>query len=107
MVVDSTVLNLEEGKQSTLSESVPWGPNGRTFRIMNITKFEEDGILEYFPSYNKISSFTRKLNRWGFGIIRNGPDRGAYFHPFSSREEPKLCLHMTHKERRKKCPKLQ
>lgn len=41
------------------------------------------------------SSFTRKLNRWGFSRVARGPETGAYFHKLFRRDKPDMCLQMT------------
>ena len=48
----------------------------------------------YFRHTSKWTSFTRKLNRWGFDRVSSGPEMGAYYHKFFQRDEPRLCHQM-------------
>ncbi len=48
----------------------------------------------YFKQ-SKFTSFTRKLNRWGFERVARGPETGAYYHPLFQRNNLRLCLQMT------------
>ena len=51
-------------------------------------------VTRYFKA-SKFTSFTRKLNRWGFTRVPRGPETGAYFHKLFRRDKPELCLQMT------------
>jgi HSF-type DNA-binding len=48
----------------------------------------------YFKA-TKFTSFTRKLNRWGFNRAPRGPETGAYFHKLFRRDKPDLVMQMT------------
>lgn len=43
----------------------------------------------------KYTSFTRKLNRWGFTRVTRGPETGAYYHKFFQRGDTRLCMQMS------------
>lgn len=89
------------------SDVISWLPHGRSFIIIRPDVFSEEVLPQFFPttdsrSSTKYSSFTRKLNRWGFRQATRGPDTGAFHHPFFRRDEPDLCLDMTCQKSRKK-----
>merc|ERR1712048_1299725 len=46
------------------------------------------------------ASFTRKLNRWNFSRVTEGPDLGAYYHEFFQRGNEALCIQMYCKNNR-------
>jgi HSF-type DNA-binding len=50
--------------------------------------------LPKFFKQSKFTSFTRKLNRWGFIRVTRGPQTGSYFHKLFQRDHPELCLQM-------------
>lgn len=77
-----------------LSEIVAWLPHGKAFILVNKRRFAKEVLGDYFKR-SKFSSFTRKLNRWGFQRVTRGPDTGAYFHPLFQRNNLRLCLQMT------------
>mmetsp|Transcript_19142 Transcript_19142/g.38724 ORF Transcript_19142/g.38724 Transcript_19142/m.38724 type:complete len:210 (+) Transcript_19142:3-632(+) len=56
-----------------------WLKNGRAFVIQDHDSLVKS-ILPHFFKQVKVESFTRKLNRWGFRLIKYGPDKGAYMH---------------------------
>jgi HSF-type DNA-binding len=70
-----------------------WIPNGSAFIIYKKKKFLAEVLPKYFKQ-TKFTSFTRKLNRWGFIRIARGPEIGSYFHKLFHRDYPYLCLHM-------------
>lgn len=89
------------------SDVISWLPHGRSFIIIRPDVFSEQVLPQFFPSTDsrsstKYSSFTRKLNRWGFRQATRGPDTGAFHHPFFRRDEPDLCLDMTCQKSRKR-----
>lgn len=43
----------------------------------------------------KYTSFTRKLNRWGFTRVTRGPETGAYYHKYFQRGDTRLCMQMS------------
>jgi hypothetical protein len=47
------------------------------------------------PRQIKLSSFLRRLHRWGIKQVTHGPDAGAFCHAFFRRETPEMCLHIT------------
>jgi hypothetical protein len=57
--------------------------------------FTEDILPRHFNKASKFSSFTRKLNRWGFVRLSKAPEAGAYFHPLFQRDNHKLLSQMS------------
>lgn len=72
---------------------VTWLPHGQAFIIYKKKKFASEVLPVYFK-LSKFTSFTRKLNRWGFTRITRGHEMGAYFHKFFQRDDPRLCMQM-------------
>lgn len=56
--------------------------------------FASEVLPKYFRG-TRFTSFTRKLNRWGFTRVSRGPETGAYYHQLFQRDKPDLCLQMT------------
>ena len=77
------------------SEMMAWLPHGRAFAIYRKREFATDVLPKYFQKAAKYSSFTRKLNRWGFVRVTRGPETGAYYHQLFRRNERRLVLQMT------------
>ena len=77
------------------AEMMAWLPHGRAFAIYRKREFASDVLPKYFQKAAKYSSFTRKLNRWGFIRVTRGPETGAYYHPLFRRNERRLVLQMT------------
>jgi hypothetical protein len=80
----------EEGQ----AEIISWLPHGNGFIIHKKKTFANDILPKYFK-VSKFTSFTRKLNRWGFSRVPRGPETGAYFHKLFRRDKPTLCMQMT------------
>lgn len=86
-------------EDSSLSDICSWLPHGRSFVIIRPDLFTTQVLPKYLPPVDargstKYSSFTRKLNRWGFRQATRGPDTGAFHHPLFSRDKPHQCLDM-------------
>lgn len=77
------------------AELIAWLPHGRAFVIYRKREFASDVLPKYFQKFAKYSSFTRKLNRWGFVRVTRGPETGAYYHPLFRQNEGRLVLQMT------------
>ena len=73
---------------------IGWLPHGRGFLIYQKRRFASELMGKYFKQ-SKFTSFTRKLNRWGFTRISRGPETGAYYHPYFRKGNARLCLQMT------------
>jgi len=75
------------------SQIISWLPHGKFFSILDRKKLIEIVLPKYFKK-SMFTSFTRKLNRWGFVRVGKGADSGAYFHQYFHRDKPSLCLKM-------------
>jgi len=75
------------------ADAISWLSHGKSFIVYDKKKFVES-ILPRFFKESKFTSFTRKLNRWGFTRISRGVETGAYQHEYFRRDEPNLCLKM-------------
>ncbi|KAL7486445.1 hypothetical protein ACHAW6_012041 [Cyclotella cf. meneghiniana] len=64
---------------SQISDIITWLPSGKGFIILQKRKFASEVMPLYFK-HSKFTSFTRKLNRWGFIRVTKGPESGAYYH---------------------------
>lgn len=76
------------------SDVISWLPHGNGFLIHKKKAFANDILPIHFKA-SKFTSFTRKLNRWGFSRAPRGPETGAYFHKLFCRDKPELSLQMT------------
>jgi len=76
------------------ADVISWLPHGQGFMIYKKKAFEINVMSRYFKQA-KFTSFTRKLNRWGFTRVTRGPETGAYYHKFFKRDQNRLCLQMT------------
>eukprot|EP00592_Proboscia_alata_P002578 CAMPEP_0194377868 /NCGR_PEP_ID=MMETSP0174-20130528/32751_1 /TAXON_ID=216777 /ORGANISM="Proboscia alata, Strain PI-D3" /LENGTH=606 /DNA_ID=CAMNT_0039159501 /DNA_START=104 /DNA_END=1924 /DNA_ORIENTATION=+ len=72
---------------------IAWLPHGEGFIIHNKKKFASDIIPVYFRK-SHFTSFTRKLNRWGYCRACKGPEAGAYYHKSFKRGNSQLCSQM-------------
>jgi len=75
------------------ADIISWLPHGKGFLIYKKKKFATD-ILPKFFKQSKYTSFTRKLNRWGFIRVTRGPETGAYYHKLFQRGDFLLCMQM-------------
>lgn len=76
-----------------LSDVITWLPHGKGFIILQKKKFASDIMPLYFK-HSKFTSFTRKLNRWGFTRVPRGPETGAYYHKYFQKGNHDLCMQM-------------
>lgn len=75
------------------SEYISWMPHGRSWKVHDTVKLEEEVLPKYFR-HAKYASFMRQVNGWGFHRISNGVDRDSYYHEMFLRGHPGLCAHM-------------
>ena len=76
------------------ADVITWIPHGKSFIIYKKKKFSAEVLPRYFKQ-SKFTSFTRKLNRWGFTRVTRGPETGSYYHKFFLRDQPRLCMQMS------------
>ena len=62
------------------SDYITWCKHGLSFRINDPDNFSSMVLPRYFK-HDKLTSFQRQLNLYGFKRITKGEDLGAYFHP--------------------------
>ena len=76
--------------RSDFSHTIKWLPSGKAFIFVDTEKFVEKVMPLYFKK-TKFDSFVRKLHRWGFRLVKNGPDNGSFVHKNFVRDRPELC----------------
>jgi hypothetical protein len=84
---------MEVLENESLGSIISWLPHGLAFAILDKRKFARDVMGKYFKQ-SKFTSFTRKLNRWGFERVAKGPEAGAYYNALFQRSNLQLCLRM-------------
>jgi heat shock transcription factor 1 len=57
-----------------------WSPSGTEFIIKDINKFQQVVLPKYFR-HNKINSFIRQLNMYGFHKSRKEHSKSVFSHP--------------------------
>jgi hypothetical protein len=76
------------------STAIAWLPHGKGFVINDKKEFSKRVLPKYFKE-SKFTSFTRKLNRWGFTRVARGSESGAYYHPHFQKDNIRRTLLMT------------
>lgn len=64
---------------------------GRAFFILRPEEFTKKIMPKYFTT-TRMASFQRQLNIYGFRRIKEGHNKGAYFHEFFIKGKKALCL---------------
>ena len=59
-------------------EAITWLPNGKGFLVLDRKLFVQTVLPKYLGKATKYTSFTRKLSRWNFVRVANGPEEGAW-----------------------------
>ena len=73
-----------------------WQRHGHAFDIHDKDAFVDNVLPLYFPysrskvANAKYTTFTRKLNRYGFKLMNRGKLAGGYHHPLFHRDRPEL-----------------
>ena len=67
--------------------------NGRGFMIHDPDRIVD--ILPLFFGQTKYRSFRRQLNMWHFDRVKEGPNKGAFLHPYFVRGNRELCSQMS------------
>jgi len=88
----------------TSDATLEWSDNGRAFCIHSIPAVESIVLPRFFPTTKRFASFVRKLNRWGFGRVKDQrpffDDRQrVYQHPCFQRDHPELLSDIEYIER--------
>jgi HSF-type DNA-binding len=74
-------------------DCIAWLPHGRAWRVLKPKILEDEIIPKYFRS-DRLASFMRQVNGWGFKRITEGPDLNAYYHEMFLRGLPHVCNKM-------------
>jgi len=82
---------LSDESNSTI---ISWLPHGKSFIIRKKDRFINEVLPLHFKQL-KYTSFTRKLHRWGFILVRNGQEKGSYYHKSFQRGRMDLCHEMS------------
>ena len=61
------------------NDSVCWSPDGSSFSIKNVKKFE-DVLLPLYFRHSRMASFVRQLNMYGFHKVRTSSDLVVFAH---------------------------
>jgi hypothetical protein len=83
-----TDLEAQEGGKEIAS----FLPHGRSFRVYKPEEFAT--IMKDYFHMTVFSSFQRQLLLYKFKRIKQGRDKGAYFHEFFQRGNPTMCTYM-------------
>lgn len=93
---------LTEVESDGKSDIVSWLPDGKAFKVHNVSVF----VAEILPSYfkqTKYKSFQRQCNLWGFERMTTlGAEKGAYWHADFLRDQPSLCSRLTRQKATRK-----
>ena len=77
----------------SLEHIISWVPNGHGIIVKDQIKMLE--ILPLFFGQTKIRSFNRQLSMWRFKRVLEGPNKGAFVHPYFLRGNKPLCAKMS------------
>jgi hypothetical protein len=96
---------LLEVERSGQADIISFTPDGKAFEIHKPDRFFQEIIPRYFRQ-NRLSSFKRQLNLYGFEIVGLGPSHGAYFHPNFLKGRPDLCRTIRRKDSKIQTPNI-
>ena len=85
---------LDSVKEEGNDHIVSWLPHGKAFKIHNQKLFRES-IMHRFFGVSKYRYFGDILRSWGFVILKNGKDKGAFYHKCFVQNNPRLSLHLS------------
>eukprot|EP00526_Cylindrotheca_closterium_P017640 CAMPEP_0113626962 /NCGR_PEP_ID=MMETSP0017_2-20120614/13953_1 /TAXON_ID=2856 /ORGANISM="Cylindrotheca closterium" /LENGTH=298 /DNA_ID=CAMNT_0000537179 /DNA_START=47 /DNA_END=943 /DNA_ORIENTATION=- /assembly_acc=CAM_ASM_000147 len=75
-----------------LSTIISWLPDGKSFRIHSLEKFEQCVLKVYFPRQKQVKSFMRQLQYYNFENF----GEGLFCHPCFRRGQRNLCGQILH-----------
>ena len=84
---------LEDAEAKGFDRIVAWLPCGTMFKIHFSQVFESKILANYF-NHNHLPSFQKQLKLYDFQRVRQGPNKGGYFHQLFIRGKPDLCHSM-------------
>nr|XP_044996384.1 heat shock factor protein 1-like [Jaculus jaculus] len=79
-------------------ELICWSPSGNSFQVFNTDQFTKELLPRYFK-HNKMASFVRQLNKYGFrkvahieqqGLVKPQQDASEFQHPYFQRDQEQL-----------------
>lgn len=76
-----------------LDDIISWLPHGRSWKILDSTKFNESVLSSRF-NQSKYTSFVRQVNGWGFRRVTVGSEANTYYHELFLRGRPGLLRFM-------------
>lgn len=82
---------------------VSWTSTGNSFTIYDNDKFVEQIMPRYFTS-NRMTSFQRQLNLYGFRRSLRGQEKGSYYHKDFAKGQRNRCLGIKRKIQKFKIP---
>lgn len=84
---------MEYVERQGLEATISWVDDGTAFMVHRPDKLVP--VLQMFFEQTKYRSFRRQLNMWYFERIQEGPNKGAFTHPFFIRGKKALCAKMS------------
>ena len=75
------------------STMIQWLPHGNGWIITDKKAFTNEVLPKYFEGA-KFTSFTRRLKRWNFERVLEGPELGAYYNSYFVMDKPELMQHL-------------
>ncbi len=81
---------LSNAKADGYEDVISFTPSGRAFQVHKRVEFIRDVAPPYF-SPKQFSSFLRQLNKYDFGKVVTGSEKGAFFHPYLQRGNIEMC----------------
>jgi HSF-type DNA-binding len=88
---------LRETARRGMDDIISFNSDGKSFQIHKPDRFFKEIMPNYFRQ-NRLSSFKRQLNLYGFDLISVGALRGSYRHENFLRDKPELCRLMRRRD---------
>jgi hypothetical protein len=82
---------LEDAEIKGFQDTVSWQSGGKSFKVLDVTRFSGEIMGLYFHQGTKYKSFQRQLNIYGFRRIQSGVRKGGYAHSSFIRGVPDIC----------------
>lgn len=84
---------LEDAEQEGNTTIVSWLPHGRAFKVHDKAAFAAYILPRYFKA-SKFTYFSDALRMWGWHRLKEGHDKGAYYHRLFIKDQPQLTRHL-------------
>jgi hypothetical protein len=81
---------IREAEAGDKTHIISFNDEGTEFHVHTPAAFEEEILHNYFR-HNKLSSFRRLLNMYGFVRLQDGAEGGTFRHPSFLKDKPELC----------------